>query len=188
MVPGYQHLLQKVARPFGLAGAAILVFMMLFTTYAVVMRNFFDTPVLGVVEIMELALVALIFIAMPGVFLRDEHVTVDVVDQVVSRKIRVFLRFFGLFLTLGFLIMMMSEMAEPAIDKLSDGEVTMTLGINRFIYWIPKARPRAQRWPRARPTASPASTPSRPMARPCSPVRRASIRTPRPSSPIVSAR
>ena len=137
MVPGYQHLLQKVARPFGLAGAAILVFMMLFTTYAVVMRNFFDTPVLGVVEIMELALVALIFIAMPGVFLRDEHVTVDVVDQVVSRKIRVFLRFFGLFLTLGFLIMMMSEMAEPAIDKLSDGEVTMTLGINRFIYWIP---------------------------------------------------
>ena len=137
MVPGYQLLLQKVARPFGLAAAAILVFMMLFTSYAVTMRNFFDTPVLGVVEIMELALVSLIFIAMPGVFLRDEHVTVDVIDQVVSRKMRVFLRFFGLVLTLGFLIMMMSEMAEPAIDKLSDGEVTMTLGINRFIYWIP---------------------------------------------------
>ncbi len=126
-----------MARPLGLAAALVLVFMMLFTTYAVSMRNFFDAPVLGVVDIMELALVALIFIAMPGVFLRDENVTVDVIDQLVSRKVRVALRFFGLVLTLGFLIMMMIEMIEPALDKFNEEEVTMTLEINRFIHWIP---------------------------------------------------
>ena len=111
--------------------------MMLFTTYAVSMRNFFDSPVLGVVDIMELALVALIFIAMPGVFLRDENVTVDVIDQIVPRKVRVALRFFGLILTLGFLVMMFVEMIEPAMDKYTETEFTMTLEIDRFIHWMP---------------------------------------------------
>lgn len=129
--------LRVAARPFGYAASLVLVFMMLFTTVAVAMRQFFDAPILGVVDVMELSLVALIFIAVPGVFLRDENVVVDVVDQLVSRRVRVGLRLAGLVLTLGFLILMMAEMIEPAMDKLSDGEVTMTLSINRFVHWIP---------------------------------------------------
>ncbi len=125
------------ARPFGLAAALVLVFMMLFTTFTVASRQFFDFPILGVVDVMELSLVAMIFIAMPGVFLRDENVTVDVIDQVISRKARVALRFFGLIITLGFLIVMMIEMIEPALDKLEFAEVTMTLSINRFTHWVP---------------------------------------------------
>jgi TRAP-type C4-dicarboxylate transport system permease small subunit len=123
--------------PFGYAAALVLVFMMLFTTYAVTMREVFDAPVLGVVDVMELALVVCIFIAMPGVFLRDEHVVVDVIDQVVSPRTVRRLRLLGLFLTLGFLLMMMSYMVQPAIEKLDQHEVTMTLGINRFVHWIP---------------------------------------------------
>lgn len=129
--------LQTAARPFGYVAALVLVFMMLFTTAAVVMRQFFDTPILGVVDVMELSLVGLIFIAMPGVFLRDENVTVDVIDQVVPRSVRVTLRLVGLVLTLCFLVVVMSEMMEPALDKLTDGEVTMTLSINRFVHWVP---------------------------------------------------
>ena len=51
---------------------------------------------LGVVDVMELSLVALIFVAMPGVFLRDDNVTVDVIDQVLPRWARNMLRFFGM--------------------------------------------------------------------------------------------
>ena len=130
-------ILKRAARPFGLAGALILTFMMLFTTVSVAMRQFFDSPVLGVVDVMELSLVGLIFIAMPGVFFRDENVTVDVIDQIVSRKIRVALRLIGLLLTLVFLVMMMVQMMPQAMDKWNYGEVTMTLSINRFIHWIP---------------------------------------------------
>lgn len=130
-------LIETAARPFGYAAALVLVFMMMFTTVAVAARQFFDTPILGVVDVMELSLVALIFVAMPGVFLRDENVVVDVIDQVVPRSVRVALRLLGLALTLGFLIMMMTEMADQAIEKLSDNEVTMTLSINRFVHWIP---------------------------------------------------
>ena len=129
--------LRAAALPFGYAAALVLVFMMLFTTYAVVMRQIFDAPVLGVIDVMELSLVVCIFLAMPGVFLRDEHVVVDVIDQMVSPKTVRRLRLIGLILTLGFLIMMMTYMVQPAIEKLDQHEVTMTLGINRFNHWIP---------------------------------------------------
>ena len=111
--------------------------MMLFTTVAVAMRQLFDTPVLGVVDVMELALLALIYIAMPGVFLRDDNVTVDVIDHMISRKARVALRALGLVLALVFLVMMMVNMLPQAMDKWEFNEVTMTLGINRFVHWIP---------------------------------------------------
>jgi TRAP-type C4-dicarboxylate transport system permease small subunit len=129
--------LRAAALPFGYAAALVLVFMMLFTTYAVVMRQFFDTPILGVIDVMELALVVCIFVAMPGVFLRDENVVVDVVDQMVSPRLVALLRLLGLVLTLGFLVLMMAKMVQPAMDKLDQNEVTMTLGINRFVHWIP---------------------------------------------------
>ena len=48
-----------------------------------------------------------------------------------------FLGWVGLILTLAFLVLMMIEMIQPAVDKLTDHEVTMTLGINRFVHWIP---------------------------------------------------
>jgi TRAP-type C4-dicarboxylate transport system permease small subunit len=115
----------------------VLVFMMLFQTASVVLRQLFATPVLGVVDIMELSLVALIFIAMPGVFLRDENVTVDVIDHAVPRGMRVALRLAGLVLTLGFLTMMFVNMIPQAMDKWHFREVTMTLGINRFVHWTP---------------------------------------------------
>ena len=129
--------LQSAARPFGLAAALVLAFMMLFTTYAVLSRQLFDAPVLGVVDVMELALVACIFIGLPGVFLRDEHVTVDVIDSLIPRRWRVRLRLIALVITLVCLILMMTEMIQPAMEKLDTGEATMTLGINRFWHWVP---------------------------------------------------
>jgi len=74
---------------------------------------------------------------MPGVFLRDDNVTVDVIDHVISRKARVFLRALGLVLALVFLSMMIVNMLPQAMDKWQFNEVTMTLGINRFIHWTP---------------------------------------------------
>jgi TRAP-type C4-dicarboxylate transport system permease small subunit len=135
-LPDYR-ILQRAAWPFGLAAAAILVFMMLFTTVSVLLRQLFGINVLGVVDVMELALLGLIYIAMPGVFLRDDNVTVDVIDHAISRKARIALRALGLVLALIFLVMMMIYMMPQALDKWQFDEVTMTLGISRFIHWIP---------------------------------------------------
>ncbi len=128
--------LKAAAKPLGLVAAAILVFMMLYTTVTVVMREVFDTPVLGVVEVMELALVGLIFVSMPVVFLRDDNIAVDVIDQVVPRWVRNVLRTLGLLLAFGWLAVMMIRMYPLFYDKWEFAEVTMTLSISRWIHWV----------------------------------------------------
>jgi len=129
--------LRAAALPFGYAAAAVLVFMMLFVTVDWVMHHIFDAPILGVVDVIDLGLLVCIFLAMPGVFLRDEHVVVDVIDQMVSPKTVFRLRLLGLVLTLIFLALMITYMVQPALEKLDQHEVSMTLGINKFVHWMP---------------------------------------------------
>ena len=128
---------RKVAKPFGLAAALILVFMMLLTTVAVLSRQLFNAPLLGLVELSEFALVACIFVAMPGVFLRDENIVVDVIDHAVPRRVTYLLRMFGLVLTLGFLGFSAIAMIEPARVKFNRDQTTLVLEIDLFYFWIP---------------------------------------------------
>ena len=132
-----EGLFQKAARPFGLAAALILVFMMLLTTAGVLSRQLFDADILGLVEMSELALVACIFVAMPGVFLRDDNIVVDVVDHLVPRWITHILRMLGLILTLAFVGFTAITMIEPASVKYSRGQTTLVLEIDLFYFWIP---------------------------------------------------
>jgi len=126
-----------VALVMGLSAAAALVFMMVYTTWTVVSRQFFDTPVLGVLDIMELALVVFIFVAMPGVFLRNENVTVDILDSALPARVVSVLKTLALLITLAFLGVCFVAMLPAAAVKYASWEVTMTLGIHRFVHWVP---------------------------------------------------
>jgi TRAP-type C4-dicarboxylate transport system permease small subunit len=128
---------QQAARPFGLVAALILVFMMLLTVVAVLSRQLFDAPLLGLVDLSELALVACIFVAMPGVFLRDENIVVDVVDHVVPRRVTHVLRMFGLVLTLAFLGFTAITMIEPARTMFNRDRYTLVLEIDLSYFWVP---------------------------------------------------
>jgi TRAP-type C4-dicarboxylate transport system permease small subunit len=93
--------------------------------------------VLGLVELSEFALVGCIFIAMPGAFLRDENIVVDVIDHVVPPRVTHWLRMIGLALTLAFLGGTAIAMIEPATVKFSRGQTTLVLEIDLFYFWIP---------------------------------------------------
>ncbi len=62
--------------------AAVLFAMMMLTCIDVVGRYFFSKPIYGGFEITEMLLAALIFSGLPLVTLRNDHVTVDVLDAV----------------------------------------------------------------------------------------------------------
>jgi TRAP-type C4-dicarboxylate transport system permease small subunit len=74
--------------------AAALFAMMSFTFADVVLRYLFARPVRGGLEVVELLMVALIFSALPLVSRRDEHVTIDTVEQHFPDAIRTGLRRF----------------------------------------------------------------------------------------------
>jgi TRAP-type C4-dicarboxylate transport system permease small subunit len=125
------------ARFFGLAAAVFLVAMMMVTVADVSLRSALDIPIFGTFDLVELFLVASVFLAIPGTFLREEHVVVDVIDHVAPAWLTAGLRWTGTVLTLAFLMLMLSQMIEPALDKIEFGDVTLELSIPKYIHWIP---------------------------------------------------
>lgn len=125
------------ARPFGLAAAVLLVFLMVHTTVAVLARQLMNYSMLSLVEVSELVLIGIIFFAMPGAFIRDENIVVDVIDNLVPKKVSQGLYMLGLVMTLVFLVVTAYAMIEPAMLNYNRNQYTMVMEIDRFIHWIP---------------------------------------------------
>ena len=71
-----------VAPVLGAFAALVLFAMMTLTCVDVIGRYFFSRPVFGGFELTEMMLAAMIFLGLPLVTLRNEHITVDVLDPV----------------------------------------------------------------------------------------------------------
>ena len=128
---------ERAARPLGLAAAALLVFMMLHTTWAVVIRQVMDVSILSLVEYSELLLMWVIFLAIPGSLLRDETIVVDVIDSIIPARASHVLYVIGLVLTLAFLVITGIAIVAPAMTMYGRHQYTMVMEIDRFYYWIP---------------------------------------------------
>ncbi|MCC5811099.1 MAG: TRAP transporter small permease [Ectothiorhodospiraceae bacterium] len=70
----------------GLAGL-VLFALMLLTTADVLGRFLFNTPITGTVELTQLMLAALVFLALPVVCWREGHITVDLLDTFFPRAL-----------------------------------------------------------------------------------------------------
>jgi len=126
-----------VARGFGYLAAFFLSAMMLLTVADVVLRTFFSYPIRGMLELIELGLACTIFFALPAVFLRDEHLVVDVIDHLVRPGVVRWLDLAGALISLGVLALMAWRMWPLAQTMVEFGDVTSDLSIPRLYYWIP---------------------------------------------------
>ena len=127
----------RTARLLGLAASVFLVIMMGVTVVDVISRHLFAFPIFGTLDIVELAMVATIFIAIPATFLNDEHIVVDVIDQLVPVRAVLWLKRLSALITLVVLGFMLWYMRVPFLDKLSWGETTLELSWPRWWHWLP---------------------------------------------------
>jgi len=74
-------------RSFGTVAALVLGSLMALTFCDVVSRYFFNSPITGAFELVELLMGALIFTALPVVTARDLHVTIDLLDSFVPPRL-----------------------------------------------------------------------------------------------------
>src|SRR5262245_32976512 len=128
--------LDLAARVCGWVGSACLAAMMLLTVSDVVLRAAFNRPVRGTYELVELLLCVTFFVALPAVFLRDEHIVVDSIDRYFPRAVPGLRRLAAL-IAVAMLALMTWQGAIRARDALSFGDVTSDLSLPRILYWIP---------------------------------------------------
>ncbi len=110
---------------------------MLLTVADVVLRSLFAYPIRGMLELIELGLACTIFFALPAVFLRNEHLVVDVIDHLAPRPLVRALDFAGVVVSLAVLAVMASQMVRLARAMHEFGDVTSDLSIPKLWYWVP---------------------------------------------------
>lgn len=74
----------KVARPLSFIATIVMFSMMALTFFDVAGRYLFSSPVVGAFEMTEVMLAAVIFLGLPLVTSEQSHVTVDIIDTLVS--------------------------------------------------------------------------------------------------------
>ncbi len=119
----------------GLAALALAGMMML-TVVDVALRAFLNIPIRGTFELIELLLACTFFLALPAAFLRDEHIAVDLVDQVAGRRV-ILLKRLAELLAIVIIAVMAWQGWKVAKDTMLFGDITSDLELPRIWYWIP---------------------------------------------------
>ncbi len=119
----------------GWIAATFLAAMMLLTVADVTLRAVFNMPIRGVYELVELLLAYTFFVALPAVFLREENIVVNVIDDLAPRWVPVLKRF-GAALTVLVLTVMAWQGWLAARDAFAFNDVTADLGLSRILHWI----------------------------------------------------
>ena len=130
-------ILSKVLGTLRVLAMISLLSMMLVTIVDVTMRMVLNELVLGTVELIQFALVATVFLALPETFMRNEHITVDVIDQALSPSVLRILRRAAAVTTLLLVAVLAWRTIPPALDTIEIGDLTSDLGISLFWYWLP---------------------------------------------------
>jgi TRAP-type transport system small permease protein len=126
-----------LSRVFGYVAALFLAAMVLLTVADVVLRALFSYPLRGMLELIELGLACTVFLGLPAVFLRGEHLLVDVIDQITRPSVVRLLELLGALVSLGVLSVMAWQMVPVARGMYEFGDVTSDLSIPKIYYWIP---------------------------------------------------
>jgi TRAP-type C4-dicarboxylate transport system permease small subunit len=123
-----------VSKCCGWGASVFLAAMMLLTVADVTLRAAFNTPIRGTYELIELLLACTFFVALPAVFLREEHIIVDVVDNLAPRWVPVLKRIAEA-LAVVILAVMAWQGWIAARDTLIFNDVTADLGLPKILHW-----------------------------------------------------
>jgi TRAP-type transport system small permease protein len=123
-----------IARVCGLLAAIFLAGMMLLTVADVTLRAVFNTPIRGVYELVELLLAATFFVALPAVFLRDDHIVVNLFDASLPRSVPLLKRINAALAAIVLGVIAWQGLLAAA-DSFAFNDVTADLGIPRYWHW-----------------------------------------------------
>lgn len=110
-------------------GSLALLIMTLWTVTDVATRYAMAKPIAGSIDLVEATLVLVVFLALPECFLRDEQVTVDVIDHIAGKRTVALLKLFAAFATMGFLIVLGYTGIQPLLDAMRFGDMKPDLPI-----------------------------------------------------------
>lgn len=120
-------IVNAAARFLTRVAAVFLVAMMAINVVDVGLRASVNAPIFGTYEIVEFMLAVVAFLAIPEVFLRDQNITIELIDQLLPDRVIDWLRAFGTLAAVVFVTLLAWHMVRPALDYIEFNEITMDL-------------------------------------------------------------
>ncbi len=120
---------QMLQNSLGVGAALLLFSLILVTCVDVVGRYFFSSPLRGAFEITEILLAALVFAALPLTTERQEHIEVDLLNVVLSDRVKKYLTAFAGLFSAALLATLSWRLASHALHAAADGATTNALAI-----------------------------------------------------------
>lgn len=109
-------------RALTLCGAGALAVMLLWTIFDIGARAIFNWPIHGTLDLVEVALVLVAFLALPECFRRDEQIKVDLFDTMVRPRTLGWMILAGELATLAFLGLLAVTLWQPLADAYRFGD------------------------------------------------------------------
>lgn len=132
MSPGTPRRLDPV-RLLTVAGALALAVMLLWTMVDIGARLAFNKPLHGTLDLVEVTLVLVAFLALPECFRRDEQIKVDLFDAAVRPRTLALMRLAGEVATLAFLALLAATLIQPLADAYRFGDEKPDLPVPIFL-------------------------------------------------------
>lgn len=96
--------LTRFDKTFGVAAGLALLLLMIVVSVDVVGRYVFSAPLRGGFEYVKICMALVVFLALPPIVAREEHIQVDVFENMVPRWLRHFTPVLGFVISLGVVI------------------------------------------------------------------------------------
>ena len=126
-----------LSRILGIAAICVLVVMMFFTVLNVVLRAFFNSPIPGDVELIEVGMVCVGFLSLAWCAIRGMHISVDLVVTFLPRRTQAIIDAFGYILGLGINILLAWRSFQEGVANRQMHNLSATLGFPIFpFYWV----------------------------------------------------
>ena len=122
-------MLISLSNAFGLAGAGVALVVGFMTTFSVVIRALFDTPIPGDVELTQVGIALAISLCLPVCQLRRANILVDFFTQRCAGRTRQLLDGIGCWLLVVMYGLLAWRTAVGAIGVRGAGETTMILSL-----------------------------------------------------------
>lgn len=112
--------------------AMILLLLVALTCVDVIGRYVFNSPLVGAVELVQICMGAIIFFSFPLMFLRNDHIIVDLIPQFKRGYLGWFTSLAFLAVTFYVAITLGDRVFDYATRAFEDGDITEYLAIPRY--------------------------------------------------------
>ena len=112
--------------------ALILLLLVVLTCIDVIGRYFFNSPLVGAVELVQICMGLIVFLSFPIMFLRNDHIVVDLLPQFGRGRLAWSVAILFLLVTVGVAIILGDRVYDYAVRAWEDGDITEYLRIPRY--------------------------------------------------------